>query len=306
VIVERSSGSGPIAFVDTAGGRFAYVEAGPPAGRLVVCLHGFPDHPESFARLLERLAASGYRAVAPWMRGYAPSVRRGPYHGEQLADDALAIARALAGGHPFALIGHDWGAVAAWIAGSRSPSDLACAVTLAVPHPLAFLRYLARSPGQMRRSWYMGLFQLPGVERLLPLADFALIDRLWRAWSPGFELEAGARRRLHDCLAASLPGPIEYYRAMVWPPREAAARARAAAAPERRVTAPVLYLHGERDGCIDPAASHGQRRLVAGPFECELVAGAGHFLHLEDPDQVGGRALHWLRAHFPPTLAACR
>ena len=291
------------AFVETAAGRFAYLEAGPPAGRLVVCLHGFPDHPESFAPLMASLAASGYRVVAPWMRGYAPSVIRGPYHGDQLADDALAIARALAG-HRFALIGHDWGAMAAWVAGSRSPSDLACAVTLAVPHPLAFLRYLARSPAQMRRSWYMGLFQLPGVERLIPVRDFALIDRLWRAWSPGFELDEGARRRLHDCLAASLPGPIEYYRAMVWPPREAAARARAAG--ERRVTAPVLHLHGERDGCIDAAATHGQRRLVAGPFECELIAGAGHFLHLEDPAQVAARALHWLRMYFPPTVAACR
>ena len=298
VTAERHA-VGPPAFVDTGGGRFAYLQAGPPRGRLVVCLHGFPDHPESFAPVLERLAAAGYRAVAPWMRGYAPSVLAGPYHGEQLADDALAIARALAGGSRFALIGHDWGALAAWIACSHSPGDLACAVTMAVPHPLALLRHMRR-PGQMRRSWYMAFFQLRRVpERIVPMADFALVDRLWRDWSPGFELEAGARRRLHDCLAASMPAPIEYYRALMWPLRGAAARARAIGGPDRRVTAPVLHLHGERDGCVDPAATRGQRDLVGGPFECEMVAGTGHFLQLEDPDQVSRRALRWLRMYFP-------
>ena len=291
---------GPPAFVDTASGRFAYLQVGPQDGRLVLCLHGFPDHPESFAPLCERLAAAGYRAVAPWMRGYAPSVRGGPYHGDQLADDALAIGRALSGGGRFAIIGHDWGALAAWIACSRSPADLACAITLAVPHPLALLRHLARRAGQLRRTWYMMFFQLRWLpERIAARGDFALIDRLWRSWSPGFELESGARRRLHDCLAASMPAPLDYYRALMWPPRAAAARVRAAGAPDRRATGPILHLHGERDGCVDPAATRGQRELVDGPFECELVAGAGHFLQLEDPDEVGRRALHWLRMYFP-------
>jgi pimeloyl-ACP methyl ester carboxylesterase len=291
---------GSPAFVDTTVGRFAFIEAGPAAGRLVLCLHGFPDHPESFAPLMERLAAAGYRAVAPWMRGYAPSVSGGPYHGDQLADDALALARTLAGGERFALIGHDWGALATWTAASRSPADLACAITLAVPHPLALMKHFARRPGQLRRSWYMLFFQLPGLpERIVPLRDYALVDRLWRDWSPGFELEEGARQRLHECLAASMPAPIDYYRAILWPPREAAARARAAGGPSRRVTAPTLHLHGERDGCVDPAATAGQRELVAGPFECELIARVGHFLQLEDPDQVGRRVLRWLRMYFP-------
>ena len=286
-------------FVDTAAGRFAYVERGPPAGRLVVCLHGFPDHPESFAPLLERLGAAGYRAVAPWMRGYAPSVLDGPYDAGQLADDAVAIGRALGG--PFALVGHDWGAVAAWVACARAPEDMACAVTMAVPHPLAFLRHVSRRPGQLRRSWYMAFFQLRWIaERVAARGDFALIDRLWRAWSPGFELDDGARRRLHECLAASMPAPLEYYRAL---PRSAAL-VRWLRAPEHAVGVPVLNLHGERDGCIDPAATRGQRHHIDGPFECELIAGAGHFLHLEQPGQVAGRVLHWLRMYFPSL--ACR
>jgi pimeloyl-ACP methyl ester carboxylesterase len=245
--------------------------------------------------------------VAPWMRGYAPSVRVGPYHAEKLADDALAIARALARGGRFALIGHDWGAVAAWVACSRAPGDLACATTLAVPHPLAFLRHLSGHPGQLRRSWYMAFFQLRGLaDHVAARGDFALIDRLWRDWSPGFELEPGTRRRLHDCLAASMPAPLAYYRALAWPPAAAAARVRALRAAERRIAVPVLHLHGERDGCIDPAAASGQRELVDGPFECEIVAGAGHFLQLEATEQVSSRALHWHGMYFPSLPGAGR
>ncbi len=278
-------------FIDVAGGRFGYLAAGPEEGRLVVCLHGFPDHPESFAPLLARLADAGYRAVAPWMRGYAPSTLDGPYDGEQLADDALAIARELAAGRRFALIGHDWGALATWSACLREPADLACAITMAVPHPMATAEHLARRPSQLRRSWYVFFFQLPRVpEWALPRRDFALVDRLWRDWSPGFALEAGARRRLHRCLATSLPAPIDYYRAV--PRQLLAQRARPG-----RITTPTLHLHGADDGCIEPAAAARQARFMKGPFASHVHARAGHFLHLEQPDAVAARALAWLACH---------
>ena len=293
--------------IDTTSGRFAFLAAGPPRGRLVLCLHGFPDQPESFGMLLVRLGAAGYRAVAPWMRGYAPSVLTGPYHADQLADDVLALADALAGDERVAVAGHDWGAVAAWTAGARAPERLACAVTMAVPHPLAFLGHLVRRPSQLRRSWYMLLMQVPGVaERALARDDFALVDRLWRAWSPGFALDDAARRRLCDCLAASLPAPIEYYRALARPLGPALARVRRAARADARVAAPTLHLHGVNDGCSEAASGARQRRYMAGPFESELIGGAGHFLHLERPDEVGRRIIRWLRMYYPSLARSSR
>jgi pimeloyl-ACP methyl ester carboxylesterase len=278
-------------FVDVGGARFAYLAAGPEDGPLVLCLHGFPDHAESFLPFLARLGEAGVRAVAPWMRGYAPSPLAGPYHAEQLADDVLGIARALAGGRRFALVGHDWGALAVWSACARAPDDLACAVTMAVPHPIATARHLARHASQLRRSWYIFFFQLPRApERALARRDFALVDRLWRDWSPGFALDDRARRRLHQCLAASLPAPIDYYRAI---PRQL----RGLRAARRRIATPVLHLHGADDGCIEPAAAGRQADFMRGPFASELVAGAGHFLHLERPDEIAARTLTWLRAH---------
>ncbi|HEY8143651.1 MAG TPA: alpha/beta fold hydrolase [Kofleriaceae bacterium] len=312
------TGGEPPRFVEVAGGRFAYLAAGPENGPLVVCLHGFPDHAESFAPFLARLGDAGYRAVAPWMRGYAPSTLAGPYGGEQLADDALAIARAMASGRRFALIGHDWGALAVWsivlglgvgaapraasasrsraprlafARGARAPDDLACAVTMAVPHPVATARHLVRHPSQLRKSWYVFFFQMPRApEWALARGDFALVDRLWRDWSPGFALADGPRERLHRCLAASMPAPIDYYRAI---PRQLGTLRVA----RGRIATPVLHLHGADDGCIEAAAAERQARFMKGPFASELVAEAGHFLHLERPDESSARTLRWLRAH---------
>ena len=46
---------------------------GPKDGPLALCLHGFPDTPYGWRKVAPRLAAAGWRVVAPFMRGYAPS-----------------------------------------------------------------------------------------------------------------------------------------------------------------------------------------------------------------------------------------
>jgi pimeloyl-ACP methyl ester carboxylesterase len=200
-------------------------------------------------------------------------------------------------------------------------------VTLSVPHPLAPAEHLARHPSEVQRSWYLLFFQLPRLpERALARGDFALVDRLWRAWSPGFEPAAEQRARLHACLRDSMPAPLEYYRALRrgaadWAPagsprtlwrrsrrdlNAGGARTGTAAPFARPIQLPVLHLHGARDGCIAPEAGRGQRRYLTGPFDSEILAGTGHFLLLEDPDQVSRRALRWLRMYFPPLVRAVR
>src|SRR5207245_3515658 len=75
--------------------RFATLEAGD--GPLVLCLHGFPDHARSFRNQLPALAAAGFRAVAPFLRGYAPTEipADGRYQSAVLAMDAVALISAL-------------------------------------------------------------------------------------------------------------------------------------------------------------------------------------------------------------------
>jgi pimeloyl-ACP methyl ester carboxylesterase len=212
--------------LDATTGSFQALAAGPKDAPLVLVLHGFPDAPPTFAPLLGELAARGFRAVAPWARGYAPSDLEGPYDVETLANDVLALCDELApDGEHVHLVGHDWGAVVTYTACGLAPGRFGASVALSVPHPLAFLRATTRT-AQVLRSWYMFFFQLPGAERLAAARDFTLIDRLWRTWSPGYVLPAALRDEVFGCLRASWPAPLLYYRAMFRPFGEAMRRLR--------------------------------------------------------------------------------
>jgi pimeloyl-ACP methyl ester carboxylesterase len=276
-------------------GPLTCLTAGDPDAPVVLCLHGFPDVPRTFASLMDGLASRGWRAVAPWMRGYHPSTLEGPFHIERIAEDVLELATALSSDRPVCIVGHDWGAVAtSWVT-SWAPQRFARAVTMAVPHPLAFLRNMARHPAQLRRSWYMAYFQLPGrPERGVPADDFALIDRLWHDWSPGWEPPRAHLDEVKRCLAESMPAPLEYYRALFRPAGELVRRVSESRSRARRIRVPTLHLHGERDGCVAPALSEGQERFYEGVLTRRVLPGVGHFLHLERPDLVDAQILEWL------------
>lgn len=279
--------------LELPGGAFQALEIGDPAAPPVLCLHGFPDLPRSFVPVMERLAAAGWRPVAPWMRGYAPSVVAGPYHAERIGDDVLELAAALSPDRPLRIVGHDWGAVATYVALSKAPERFVRAATMAVPHPAAFLANLKQFPAQLGRSWYMAFFQLPFVAELaLAADDYRMVEELWRAWSPGFSPPAELVAELKACLRRSMPAPISYYRAIFWPPAEAARRAR-----ERHpIATPTLHLHGAADGCVAAELASGQEKFFTAELVSEVVPGVGHFLHLERPDVVGARLVDWMGA----------
>lgn len=264
------------------GGTFRALAWGDPASPPLLFLHGFPDHPPTAARFLEQLART-HRVIAPWLRGYAPSPLAGPYDLEALCRDTSAMIDAI--GAPVDLVGHDWGAAITYGVCAIAPERVRRAATLALPHPLTFLRALA-GPAQLRCSWYMGLFQLPGAERIVRARGLALIDRLWRTWSPGFTLPADQRAELHACLAASLPAPLGYYRAMA---RGALRRSREVS---RRITTPLLQLHGADDGCILTPTDSDHARFAH--RELQVIPRAGHFLHVEEPEAIGARVAAWL------------
>ena len=240
-------------------------------GAPLVWLHGFPDHP---ATATDFFAQLDRRVIAPWLRGYAPSPITGPYDVETHARDVIELIDTLGG--PVDLVGHDWGAIITYTVCMIAPERVRRAATLAVPHPRTFLRMLRGR--QLARSWYMGFFQLPGAARITAARDFALIDRLWRVWSPGFTLDAARRKGLHACLAASWPAPLRYYR----PQRFSGAR----------IEPPLLQLHGADDGCIGPPPADDANRFRDRVLE--IVPGAGHFLHLEDPAGIAARIRTWL------------
>ncbi len=251
--------------------RLEQIEVGD--GAPLVFLHGFPDHPPTARPFLAELARRDRRVIAPWLRGYAPSPRAGPYDLRTLAGDIAELIDGLGG--PVDLVGHDWGAAIAYGVCALFPERVRRAATLALPHPATFLRRL-RDPRQLRASWYMALFQLPGAGWIAP----RIIDKLWREWSPGFTLDPARRDALHACLAESMPAPLGYYRAMLPPVRLG------------KIATPLLQLHGAVDGCVLPPDGSDAHRFADRTLE--IVPGAGHFLHLEDPVGIAARIDAWL------------
>ncbi len=279
--------------VEANGLTFHYLEAG--EGPTVLALHGFPDHARSYRHQMTALAAAGYRVVAPYLRGYAPTENpEGGYFGvPALAADAVALAGALSD-EPVILIGHDWGAAAAHAAAAMAPEAFSKLITISVPYGPAFTQSLVTSAEQQRRSWYMFYFQLPFAEAAVELDNFAFIERLWRDWSPGWDFPQDEMDSLKRTLGSpgTLTAALNYYRHTFNPPPNAPTLAEVTAATQIQV--PTLYIHGRDDGCIGVELAEGMEAFFDKGFEIAIIDGAGHFVHQERPEEVNRLILDFL------------
>lgn len=275
--------------------ELAYLEQG--SGPLALCLHGFPDTAHSWRFLLDDLADGGFRAVAPFQRGYAPSAvpADGRYQTGVLAMDAIALHEALGGGDDAVVIGHDWGAMAATGAAVHAPDRWRRIVTMAVPPGPAAGAALLGDLGQLKRSWYMFFFQSPFADMVVPANDMAYIDMLWADWSPGYDASHDlplVKAALGD--PANLAAALGYYRAALGDgfkdPTLEAEQAAAGAVPSQ----PTLYLHGRDDGGIGPEVAELAATMTPPNVTVEIVDHAGHFLQLEQAELVNARILEFL------------
>lgn len=265
---------------------------------LVICLHGFPDHRHSFRFLLPKLAQAGYRAIAPNLRGYQPSSqpKDKDYSLVAIAGDVLAWADQL-GAKKIHLIGHDWGAAIAYVAGALYPQRFFSLTTLAVPHSARLTEAMAKVPGQYKKSWYMMFFQLPIIAELAVQAnDWALIRRLWKNWSPNYTLgkDEWAQLRQTFCAPGVKQAMLAYYRQNL---SLATMLGRTdPAAQLTQVPVRTLAITGVDDGCIDTKLyEHAfQQQDFPQGFRIERINNAGHFAHLEQPEPVNQMIINWL------------
>lgn len=263
---------------------------GPPDGPLALLLHGYPDTAWTWRHLGPRLGELGWRAVAPFARGYAPTdlAPDGDYEVGALALDAASAHRALGGDDRAVIVGHDWGAVAAYAVSSWRPELFERVVTLAIPPVGASLAasLRRRNPAEAFRQAaafrYFVFQQVPGLaERVLP----SHIERQWERWAPGYDASEDLA-----FVADALRGPghraaaMRYYRAFLQPwyrqSRHAEARSHLRATPRQ----PFLYIHGRADACVRLALVEETKF----PADAEIhVVEGGHFAHLQSPGVVG-------------------
>ncbi|GAB2768817.1 alpha/beta fold hydrolase [Amycolatopsis magusensis] len=222
--------------------RLAFPALAAGDGPVVVCWHGFPDHPATFEPLAERLVAAGRRVVLPYLRGFHPDTADALEYGGSLtfAADAAAVARAL-DPDGVDMIGHDVGA---------------------------------------------------GMVLQL---DRRLIDYLWATWSPGLTLSPEHRERVHRMYGDEryIANSLKIYRANFDPSGHDPALVEFGGRSEAAAGKPLLVLAGADDGCI--AAEHFEQayRGLAPGSDVAVLRNAGHFLHLEQPDEVARRVLRW-------------
>ena len=282
--------------VQANGIDFAFFECG--SGPLALCVHGFPDSAHTWRFLLPELAKAGYRAVAPFTRGYAPTAIA-PDHCYQtgaLAADVNALHQALGASSDAVLIGHDWGASTVYVAGANAPDRWRRVVALSVPPGLALRNAFQGNLAQIQRSWYMFYFQSALAETAIPANDYALIDLLWREWSPGFESPVDLQN-FKQCVVdpEHLKAALGYYRASLGSgPRTEAYNAiqNKGLEPLRQ---PVLYLHGRDDGCIGAELAE-QAQAQCPWLTVEILDGVGHFMQLENSARVNQRILEWVQS----------
>lgn len=250
-------------------------DRGPADGEPAVLLHGFPQDGTSYDGIVPTLTAAGWRTLAPDQRGYSPGARprwRPAYRLGELVADVVALldAAGLPNAH---VVSHDWGGMVAWALAAWHPERVRTLTVLSTPHPRAFLRAMPR--GQLLRSYYIGLFQVPWLpERALLARDGApLRGLLARSGLPEPAVERYVARMREP---GALAGALNWYRALPLGAR----------APIGPVDVPTLYVWGSADPALGRRAAEATEQYVRGRYRFAPLDGVGHWVPETQPETV--------------------
>ena len=279
-------------YADLGDVRLHYVEAG--EGPLVLLLHGFPQFWYEWRHQIPVLVKAGFRVVAPDMRGYnfsdkPPGVRA--YRVELLARDVERLILAC-GEQTAVVVGHDWGAIVAWIAAMCHPRRVRRLAILNVPHPARLLDGLL-SPGQLLRSSYMFFFQIPRLpEKAIRARDFAVLrSALYRDPVREGAFTAEDIERYVGAMArpGALTATLNYYRALLRNPGKMGGLL-------ERIEAPVLVIWGEKDRFLSGRLAEPSRLWVPNLLRVERLPNASHWVAEDRPLEVNTLLLDFLRS----------
>jgi pimeloyl-ACP methyl ester carboxylesterase len=267
---------------------FDVIDEGPLEGPAIVALHGFPQRSESYRGMIPTLTEAGFRVLAPDQRGYSPGARpKGAknYTVDRLAGDVVALADQ-AGLTTFHVLGHDWGAAVAWALAAEHPDRVTTVTALSVPHPRAFLAALPR--GQLFRSWYMIMFQLPWVpEQLIKWIDNRSDGRVARKLASSMKMSTAAFEQTRALMRepGAAAATVNWYRALRYP------------TVRGKVRIPTLYVWSTEDAALGRAAAELTAKYVAGPYRFEVLEGVSHWIPEERPREVAAMVVAYIVKH---------
>lgn len=286
-----AAGSEPaLKYVQANGVRFAYLEQG--EGPLVMFMHGFPDNAWSYRKQLQVFADAGYRAVAPFLRGYAPTEipADGIYDPIALGKDLEALIAMLSDDGQARVVGMDWGGTSTFQALATAPSAIKAAVVMNTAHPITFSS-IRRDPDAVRSIFHFYFFQLPGAESAVNVEGLPFVDYLWKLWSPTFKNEDHLRS-IKQTLSSpgTMAAALKYYGGLF----NAGFERRL---PMNSMQAPTLTIYGGND----PTARYSMKEepFFKGPYRRIVLPDVGHFPHLEREAEVTGLIMDWFKTHAP-------
>ena len=279
--------------------RMHYVTAG--KGPLMLMLHGFPEFWYSWRHQIP-VMAERFRVVAPDMRGYNQTekpVGVGNYRLSSLMGDIKGLIEGL-GETSAVVVAHDWGGGVAWPFAAFHPHMVDRLIILNCPPPAVLMRHLMSNPAQIRRSYYMFLFQLPFIpEAVMRACDYELIARAFRGWAidkSAFSDRDIAMFKEAAAKPGALTGGVNYYRAafrqFLRSPRQAAGEEQA------RVLCPTLVIWGEEDKALGKELTYDFHNAVEGPLRIEYIPDCSHWVQQEQPAPVNALIGEFL-ADFP-------
>jgi pimeloyl-ACP methyl ester carboxylesterase len=287
----RADGTEPtLNHVQANGVRFAFLEQG--TGPLALFLHGFPDNAWSYRKQLQVFADAGYRAVAPFLRGYAPTEipADGVFDPIALGKDLEGLIEALSDDGRACVVGMDWGGTSTFQALATAPSAIRAAVVMNTAHPITFSS-IRRDPEAVRSIFHFYFFQLPLAETALDIEGLPFIDYLWQLWSPTFKNDehlASIKQTLRS--PGTMKAALQYYKGLF----DAGIARRL---PMNEMHTPTLTIYGSND----PTARYSVKEepLFKGPHQRVVLPGVGHFPHLEREAEVTALIMDWFRRHAP-------
>jgi pimeloyl-ACP methyl ester carboxylesterase len=285
--------------------EIAYEESGPETGFPVLLMHGFPYDPRAFDDVVPPLAAAGYRAIVPYLRGYGQTrflEADTPRSGQQaaLGRDLIELMDAL--GLPSAVLaGFDWGGRAACVAAALWPERVVGLVS-ANGYNIQDIAgsVVPASPQQEHRLWYQYYFHTERGRAGLQTNRRELCKLLWQLWSPNWKFDDATYARTAD----SFDNPdfvdvvIHSYRHRFgYAPGDPAYDIFERQLAERPpITVPTIVLHGEGDGIARSANSASQSRFFTGPYQHRLIPVIGHDVPQEAPKETAAALLELLAA----------
>ncbi|MGV8873149.1 MAG: alpha/beta fold hydrolase [Rhodococcus sp. (in: high G+C Gram-positive bacteria)] len=259
---------------------FDVLDKGPLEGPVVLLLHGFPERASSWSAVMAILNDAGLRTVAPDQRGYSPRARptrRRDFSVESLVGDVVALIDRI--GAPVHLVGHDWGAMVAWVTAGQRPDLITSLTTFSVPHPGSFITALLSSK-QLLHSWYFAFFQLP----ILPERWLSRPGKGAKKWyeNSGMTIADVQRTRSDIVDYGALPFAIAWYRGLLFSsPRLG----------RLRITVPTSMVWSDGDTFIGRSAVEGAQRYVDAAYTLTVLPDVSHWIPTQAPDAAAAAVL---------------